>query len=281
MYKKTLCLCLALLLPFTCLAQNSSKPINVFVSVLPMKYFVERVGGDKVAVSVMVTPGQSPETYAPTPKQLKKLRTAQIYYRIGVPFESVWLPNIVQLNSDLQIIDLRRDISLRKLANGSDPHVWTDPILVMQMAKTIRDSLSKIDPKDREFYAKNCTAFIAQLTESDRYIKRKLTSVTKQQRAFLVFHPAWGYFAARYGLEQIAIKKDGKEPGPKDLAAIITNAKSRHLKAVVVQPQFSEKQAEMIAHTIDGKLIVLDPLAEDYLTNMHKVADRFAEVLVQ
>jgi zinc transport system substrate-binding protein len=266
-YKRIIVAVLLIFLPVLAMAE-----VNVFVSVLPLKYFVERVGGKRVDVSVMVGPGQSPETYAPTPKQMQQLTKTQIYYRVGVPFEIAWINKIKAINPRMQIIDLRSGIKLYP----SDPHIWTDPILVMQMAETIRDSLTKIDPAAKTIYQKNYIKFINDLKNLDQYIQAKLKNMPSH--TFLVFHPAWGYFARQYGLEQIAIEKEGKEPGPQDLAKTISLAREKGIKLVIVQPQFSKSQAQMIASELGAKIVVLDPLAEDYLNNMQKVCQSIIKI---
>ncbi len=253
---------LILLMPILAAAQ-----INAFVSILPLKYFVDRIGGDQVNVSVMVGPGQSPETYAPTPKQMVMLSKTKIYYRIGVPFENAWIGKIAKTNPNMPIVDLRSGISMLK---KGDPHIWTNPILVIKIAKTIRNSLEQIDPNNKKTYEKNYAAFKKDLKKLDNYIGKTVSPC-----GFVVFHPAWGYFAHRYGLTQIALEQEGKEPGPKDIERVINTAKKQHIKLVIVQPQFSEVQAKMIANTIDAKIVILDPLVEDYLNNMRKVANVF------
>ena len=263
MYKRIIGAVILLLLPILAQAE-----VNVFVSVLPLKYFVDRIGGNRVNVSVMAGPGQSPETYAPTPQQMMMLSKTKIYYRIGVPFENTWIGKIAEINPNMQIVDLRSGIALLK---KGDPHIWTSPHLVMQMAKNIRDTLEQIDPRGRKIYEKNYIAFINDLKILDQYLRNNISHCT-----FIVFHPAWGYFADNYGLQQIAIEKQGKQPGPKDLEKIIATARKQHVKLVIVQPQFSQAQAHMIANTIHAKIVVLDPLSEDYLNNMYKVADVFA-----
>lgn len=244
---------------------------RVFVSVLPLKYFVNRIGGDKVDVKVMVKAGQSPETYAPTPKQMALLEQTVIYYRIGVPFENVWLKKIRQINPNMKIIDLRKGIYLKKLVDGTDPHIWNSPKLVMHMAKTIRNSLIAIDSKNNQFYQSNYLAFRNDLVRLDTYIHAQLKHL--QNRVFFVFHPAWGYFADAYGLKQIAIEKEGKQPGPRDIARIIDIAKRNRIRVIFVQPQFNKTQAQIIARSIQARIITVDALAEDYLHNMRRMAN--------
>lgn len=270
----------------------ADKPIQVFVSVLPMKYLVERVGGSHVNARAMVGPGQSPHTYEPTPRQMTELSRAQIYYRIGVSFEQIWMKRIAALNPSLRIIDLRDGIRLRKLedhhdeeghnktghAEGAydanlDPHLWTSPVLARTMADHIRATLAERDPAHAQDYQAGFDSVAADLTALDTRLRNRLDRVT--HRKFLVFHPSWGYFADTYGLQQLAIEASGKEPGPRSLANIIALARQENIRVIFVQPQFSRTTANTVARAIGGKVIPIDPLAENYIDNLHKAADAF------
>lgn len=291
-------LCLALLsIPFAGAAAQTAAPVKAFVSVLPLKYFLERIGGERVQAQVMVGPGRSPATYEPTPKQMADLSRSRLYYRVGVPFETVWMERIAVLNPAMQIVDLREGLELRPLADHHhdhddhhhdhpaaeeageelDPHVWTDPQQVKKMAERIRDTLSAVDPAGADAYQNNFLTFAQELEDLDRRIRQMLAPV--KARRFLVFHPAWGYFAAAYGLEQIAIESSGKEPGPRGLARLIDQAKSDGISVIFVQPQFSRTTASTIAKAIAGQVVAIDPLAEDYLANMQQTAEVFARTL--
>ncbi len=283
---------------------QTTEPLQVFTSVLPLKYFAERVGGERIAVQVMVGPGRSPATYEPKPRQMAALAGTRLYYRVGVPFEAVWMQRIASLNPAMEIVDLREGLRLRPLEDHShegeeahrngpsaqspdhenhgaseerDPHVWTDPNLVRQMAERIRATLSAADPEGAAIYAANCESFVQDLEELDRTIRRKLAGVTA--RRFLVFHPSWGYFAAAYDLQQVAIEAAGKEPGPRALADIIEQARSENIRVIFVQQQFSQTTATTIASAISGRVVAIDPLAEDYLANMRRTAEAFAHSL--
>jgi len=276
-------------------AGTAATPIKTFVSVLPLKYFVERVGGQRVAVQVMVGPGRSPATYEPTPKQMAALSRAQLYYRTGVPFETVWMKRIANLNPAMKIIDLRQGLQLQPLEHHHhdaeddpevhepdqevqdkemDPHLWTDPNLVKKMTEHIRATLTAADPAGASDYQAGAEDFIRDLDDLDRTIRRQLAKVT--QRRFLVFHPSWGYFAAAYDLQQVAIEASGKEPGPRTLAGIIEQAKANNISVIFIQQQFSHTTAATIARAINGRVVPIDPLAEDYLANMQRTADAFA-----
>ncbi|WP_295406520.1 zinc ABC transporter substrate-binding protein [uncultured Thiocystis sp.] len=283
-------LCLWLFLPS--LAQ-ADEPLRVFVSVLPQQTFVERIGGSHVVVESMVRPGFSPHTYEPTPSQIARLAGADLYVSIGVPFEDAWAERIRATNPRMRMLDARKGIPLRALdahdhddgkaksqghAHGEteqDPHLWTSPAMVKRMAVTIQQALADLDPTHASEYRDNLTAFTADLDALDRDIRAELAGLTN--RRFMVFHPAWGYFAEAYELEQIPIEKSGKEPGPRSLAALIDQARRELVRVIFVQPQFPLKSAEQVAKAIAGRVEVIDPLAPDYFENLRRVARVIAE----
>lgn len=263
---------------------TSPAPLQVFVSILPQKDFVERVAGRRAEVSVLVGPGQSPATYEPTPRQMARLASARIYFRIGVPFETAWLERIRAANPGLAIVDTAAGIPRRpvEVAPGGppvaggleDPHVWTDPARVKVMARAIRDALTRLDPMSAEEYARNEAGFEADLDALDAEIRSLLSAAAG--RTFLVFHPSWGYFADAYGLRQIPVESEGKEPGPRSLASVIERARALGIRVVFVQEQFSRRTAEVIARQIGGRVVAVDPLAEDFQANLRRVATALA-----
>ena len=262
---------------------SASAPLQVFVSILPQKYFVERVGGGQVAVSVMVGPGQSPETYEPTPKQMAALSRAQLYFSIGVAFENVWMKRILSANSALRVVPMQRGVALLPLTGpsgepgGRDPHVWTSPSRVKIMAATLRDALIEADPAHRGDFEANYRAFMSELDTLDRELRAILAQA--RDKPFMVFHPAWGYFAHDYGLRQIPIEAEGKEPGARSLARLIDLGKREGVKVIFVQTQFSRRTAETVAAAIGARVVAVDPLAENYPQNLLRVAGEFAEAL--
>jgi zinc transport system substrate-binding protein len=274
-----------------------AEPILAFVSVLPLKYFVERVGGEHVRVAVMVGPGQSPHTFEPSPKQMAAITEAQVYFRIGIPFEDVWLERIAATNPTLRIEDVRKSIPHRTFeletathqrshpeeekkldrAGPSDPHIWTDPRRVKIIAENIREVLSALDPAHRPEYESNCAEFANELDRLDQTIRQLLASKTARQ--FMVFHPAWSYFAEAYGLEQISIEMAGKVPGAKQLAQLIDEVRALGIRVIFAQVQFSQRNAKTVAQALGARVIALDPLAENYSENLLLVAKTIAETM--
>jgi len=268
------------------------EPLQVTVSILPQKYFVERIGGTLTQVNVMVPPGRSPAVYEPVPMQMKQLSRAQVYFRIGhILFEKAWMENMESVNKKMLVIDTSKGVDLIHFGstntgetdehhedNGSgthahvgiDPHIWLSPPAVKIQAGHIMDTLVRLDPVHAEEYRANCASFINDIDALHEELRKSFQSMAG--RKFMVFHPAWGYLARTYGLEQMAVETEGKTPSPASLKQVIDRARQEGIKVVFVQQQFDIHSAAAVAADIDGKVIQLDPLAYDWLTNMKKIA---------
>jgi zinc transport system substrate-binding protein len=280
-------------------AQVDKAKIPVFVSILPQAYFLERIGGAHVDVEVLIGAGQSPHSYEPTPKQMAKLATARAFFSIGVPVEKGLLRKIRQSHKQLLIVETQRGIAYRYLdghnhdqggghgkdhdtgghttpapvtavRKNPDPHIWMAPQLVKIQARNIYDALTRLDPAHKEEYAANLRAFVADLESVDARIARSLAPL--KGRKMYVFHPAFGYFADAYGLIQVPIEMEGKEPGARQLAKLVERAKKDGVKVMFVQPQFSAKGAQAVSSAIGGAVVPIDPLARDYLANLDRIA---------
>lgn len=256
--------------------------IEVFVSILPQKFFVEKIGGDKVRVSVLVGPGQSPATYEPLPRQMAALADAALYFRIGVPFEKAWLDKIEGLNPQLKVVDTRRGIVLRSIDGAreevgrddekeKDPHIWLDPLLVRTQAGTICEELAALDSENALYYRENLLAFQQELEELDKDLAAVLGTLSTDK--LIVFHPAWGYLLDRYRITQVPIEFEGKEPGPRALAEVIEMAMEEGIKVIFAEEQYDSETAFAVAQAVGGKVVKLDPLAEDYSANLRSIAE--------
>ena len=283
----------------------NDKPL-VFVSIVPQKYFVQQIGNDLVDIRVMVQPGADPHTYEPKPRQMIDLSKTKIYFAIGVSFENAWLDKIAAVNPDMRVV--HTDHGIEKLAMaahhhhddtdehheskhhgeaehdknhhehaGLDPHIWLSPPLVKVQARSILAALREADPEHRSVYEANFKAFTAQIDQLDAELRKTFAGKTGLQ--FMVFHPAWGYFAHAYGLEQVPIEIEGKNPKPAQLKELIEHAKEREIKVVFVQPQFSAKSAKLVVREIGGQVVFADPLAEDWMANLREIAVKFQGAL--
>jgi len=263
-------------------APSDEKAVRAFVSILPLAWFVERVGGKRIQVEVLVRPGASPQSYMPTAKQMVELGHARVFFRIGVPFEEGFLPKLASVNPDLMVEDLRRGIEMLPMKEdhghagdvhgneGLDPHVWLDPVRAVTIARNVCSALVKIDPGHRSEYETNLEAVEKDLGVLHGKIERILEPV--RGKDLFVYHPAFGYFADRYGLRQTAVETGGKEPGPRALAALIDRAREAGAGVIFVQSQFSRKSAEAVGKTVGSAVVPIDPLARDYLANLEGMA---------
>ena len=257
--------------------------IDVFVSIVPQKYFVEKIGGALVNVSVMVQPGASPATYEPKPRQMVVLSNAKIYFAIGVPFEKVWLKKIAAANSNMLIVHTQEGIGKKPMRADKpkgikDPHIWLSPPLVIIQARNMLNALVAIDPNRKTVYEAGYQKFVIEIKKLDAELKGIFSGEGKGAE-FMVFHPSWGYFANTYGLKQIPVEIEGKDPKPADLRRLVKYAKMQGVKVIFVQPQFSVANAEVIAQAIDGQISFADPLALNWSDNLRQVAAKFKAAL--
>jgi zinc transport system substrate-binding protein len=250
----------------------------VVVSVLPQEYLVDRIAGDAVRVEVLIPPGASPASHEPGIIQMRALARAALCVRVGhprFPFEKAWLDGMLDRAPDVTVIDS----SLGADALPDDPHVWLAPRQVERTAIQLEAALAEILPEERDTFAAELAGFRREIDALDAEIRGILSE--RPGRRFLVFHPAWGSFADAYGLEQVAIERDGKEPDPHELARRIEDAQRAGVKVVFVQPQFNPASAETLAREIGARVEALDPLAYDWAANLRHVAQAVAEGLFE
>ena len=277
-----------------CFTGTAAAKLPVFVSVVPQKYFVQQIGGDLVDVQAMVRPGASPATYEPRPGQMAALAKTRIFFAVGAPFENTWLPKIAAANPRMMVV--HTDHGIEKLAmqahdhnhgthnenghpqqGGLDPHVWLSPPLVKVQARAMLRALQEADPAHQDAYAANFEEFSARIDDLDNELRNRFAG--RKGLQFMVFHPSWGYFAHAYGLEQVAIEIEGKDPKPAQLKALIEHARDKGIKIIFAQPQFSAKSAQVVAREIGGQVVLADPLAENWMENLREISLKFQSAL--
>ena len=277
-------------------AGESDDRLVVVVTLAPQVEFVERVGGDRVRVVLMVPPGASPHTYEPTPSQMRELASASAYFKVGsgVEFETAWLDKLQGVNPSLRVIDGAAGIELIGEAHdedehhkegsatdehhrhtGTDPHIWLSPVNAKRMVENLAAGLTEVDPDHTGDYHANADAYLAELKELDAYIRQSFEG--KTERTFLTYHPSFAYLAREYGLDQLGIEHEGKEPTPQVLQQAIDDARAHNLSFVFVNPQFSTRNAETVARELDSTTMPLDPLPRAYITDMRIIADALVE----
>jgi zinc transport system substrate-binding protein len=280
--------------------QESSSHL-VTVSILPQAYFVQEIAGDLVDVNVMVGIGEEAHTYEPTPEQMKSLNDSLVFFSIGVEYETTWISRFQEINPDLKIVDSSDGIERMPFSGDHehddhdeegthqpahdahddderlDPHVWLSPANGKIIAANILAALIDIVPDQEAALRSNYEDLIARIDELDADIQTALADL--EQRTFMVFHPAWGYFANAYGLKQIAVQVGGQDPSAQEIAELVEQAKVENIKVVFIQPTFNAADAEALTQELDGEVAVVDPLAQDWLNNLEAVAIAFKNTL--
>lgn len=282
--------------------------IQVLVSILPQKQFVEAVGGQAVQVQVLIPAGASPATYEPKPSDLIRVEQADVFFRVGhVGFEKTHLSKICALNPDMKVIDTSQNVELRYFSDTEahshehgdhshdaeetgvqeaehnkgpgevDPHIWLSPPAVKHMVASIAQALAEIQPDQAEEFHANALAYSTLLDTLHTDMQDLLSGLSS--RTILVFHPAWGYLTDTYGLRQVAIEQSGKDPTIEQLQHIIETAREFDIKVIFIQQQFSRELALSVAQEIGGSVIAMDPLAEDYLENMRSIGQTLSNNL--
>ncbi len=292
--KKISLLILLLLVPLLsgCVSQKESAgQVRVATTIIPLGEFVQAVGGERVRVTVLVPPGADPHTFEPSPSQIRDVADADVYVENGAGLER-WMGGILKVNPRMLVVDSSKGIDLiaGESENAGEPeiasetrsfdtHFWLSPRDAAIQVRNIRDGLIAVDPAGKDYYINNSDNYITKLKELDAYFNT-IFALMKRKK-FVVLHPAWIYFARDYGLEQIAIEAEEKEPGPRLLAEIVNACKENNITTVFVEPQYNPKMAEVIAQEIHGKVVTIDDLAPspNYIDNLKSVGEKIAESL--
>lgn len=267
--------------------KNNRKIISV--SIVPQKYFIDKIAGKDFEVNVMVPPGSSPETYEPNAEQMRHIAKSKLYFKIGhLDFEKAWLSNVAESNQEMKIIDLSSGIKLIEGGDfsykhgdhhhfGTDPHIWSSPKQVRIMANTMFHALVAEYPEYKTIFEQNLEAFLVEIDELDEFINNKLKNLSN--RKFMIFHPALGYLARDYNLEQLSIEIEGKSPSPLEMKKTIQVARENNIRMIFVQKQFELERALAIAKEISGEAVYIDPLEYDWNKQMTEIANKLYEVL--
>lgn len=262
-------------------SQTSNDKIGVVVTVGPQEEFAKRVGGDRVNVMVMVPQGADPHTYEPLPNQMKQVQDAEIYFIVGsgIEFELAWMDKLTAMNPQMEVVNTSQGIELlpnTEEHEGNDPHVWVSPKNAKIMVENIYTKLVEIDPENKDYYQKNRDEYLNKLDELDKNTTKILSN--QKNRNIMVYHPSWAYFCRDYDLKQIPIESQGKEPTPQGIASLIDQARRDNIRVIFVSPQFSSSNAQVIAREIGGRVVVVNPLSNNYIENMKTVAESFANL---
>jgi zinc transport system substrate-binding protein len=268
--------------------------LRVAVSVPPQAWLVERIGGARVRTEVMIPPGYSHVDVPLTPRQMTALGRAVLYVKVGHPafeLETEQLAPVLASLPGLRIVDMSRGMRLLDGTQehapghgadphghqGGDPHVWVAPGTFAVAAANVARALEEADPAHAAEYRANLRGTLAEIRAVDQDIRRQLAETPAPRRKFMVYHPTWGYFARQYGLEQIAIEFEGKEPSAVRLIHLIEEARQERVKVIFVESGFPRESAQIIAEAVGGRVVTADPQDKDWPGNLRRTAAELRE----
>ena len=260
------------ILAWSCKPSKSPKR-TIVVSILPQKYIVKQIVGDKYEVDVLVPNGSSPESYDPTPRNLVTIGESDLYFMVGnFGFENAWLQRIQEVNPSLHISSMSDSTFSLKCDHhhGVDPHIWMSPAKMKLMAQEVFNVLSVYDPMQVEFYKKNLNAFFERMDCLHDRI-RKLINISST-KAFVIYHPALTYFADLYGLQQLSIEHDHKEPSAASIAHLMEEVENTGAQILFVQQEIDIRLAQTLARECSLRVVSINPLSEDYEDELMRIA---------
>ena len=271
---------IALLIAILCGGCTSRRQADgelLYVSILPLRSLVQGIVGDDFDIEVLVPPGASPETFEPTPRQFVGLNKARMVFKVGlIDFETTLLAKI---EDQAKVVNLSRGIELiagtcshgshgHTHTHGIDPHVWTSPRALQKMAENAYEAIREAYP-DSVKYETNYRLLQQELKALDERTAARIAASDVEY--FIIYHPALTYYARDYGLRQIAIEADGKEPSAKQLTQLIRQAREDGVRRILYQSQFPASAVEVIARDIDAEYAEVDPLREDVIANIEEI----------
>lgn len=255
------------------------------VTIEPQRYFLDRVVGDAFYINTLVPTGSSPETYEPAPSVMVEMGKSEVYFRVGdLGFEKAWSKRLADNNPEVIIVNCSEGIELMDghdhhhddghdhphHHDGMDPHVWSSPRAVKVFTRNMLEAVIKVDPANEDIYRANHELLDETIERTDSMIRSLLKDVPG--RSFIIYHPALGYFAQDYGLHQLSIEFEGKNPSPSQIKQLVDIARKEKINTVFIERGFDKKNAEVIAGEINAEVFEINPLAYEWDEELVRVA---------
>lgn len=278
----TLLLCLTVL--SACSREPEATVRSVWVSILPQKYFAELLCGDTIRVDVLLRPGQSPEMYSPSAAELARVSKADLYFGIGMPVELALLHRLESSMQGVRFVQTGKEPNAHEHHHEGeshdhdseevDPHIWMDPLQMIEVVAQMRDALAVQWPEAQADFTERAATLTAELSALDAELQKQLAP--HKGRAFIINHPSLGNFAERYGLQQLSIESAGSTPSARRVADLVSMAKGANVGVILTQPEFGRSSAEVLGRELKIPVVEINPLAEDYFANLRGIADAIA-----
>jgi ABC-type Zn uptake system ZnuABC Zn-binding protein ZnuA len=256
------------------LAAPPQGPLNIVVTIPVLKDFAEQVGGSHVRVTSLLSGYENEHTYSPKPSDLVAVRNARLFFEVGVGLE-VWVSSLVKNAGSPSLLVITTSKGIGLLSDGhshngegepgedkthGNPHVWMDPENAATMMRHITEALIQVDPVHARHYRENQAAYLKRLDQ----LRTELTERVKnlKDRRFIAHHPAWPYFARRFGFQIVGTiqMQSGSEPSALQIQNLITTIKKHHIRVVVSEIQLSQKLPELLAKEAGARIVVLTTL---------------------
>jgi zinc transport system substrate-binding protein len=269
----------------SCNPDNSGTDKDIIsVSIAPFKYFVREIAGEDFEVNIIVPPGANPHIYEPYPGQINNLRKSSAYISNGfMGFEDAWLVRFYEMNKNMVRLSLGESIDPISTGHNNesghderfDPHFWVSPKCALKIASSVHDLLCSLNPEEKNRYESNYNILRSRIMEADSLAESLFSGLTN--RSFMIYHPNLEYLARDYGLKEIAVEFEGKEPPPSRFKELVDIAREEDINTIFIQKEYDRRNANAIAGEIGAGITVIDPLSEDWLeavveiiTGLHK-----------
>ncbi|MBN1107170.1 MAG: zinc ABC transporter substrate-binding protein [Bacteroidales bacterium] len=286
--KKTFFLVLTVLM-VSCGMNESAKTKRIItVSIAPFEYFVKAIGSDDFAVNVMVPAGASPHIYEPWPGQINMLRKSEAYVSNGfLGFEMSWLPKFYDVNKTMEKLSLGTSLNLIEAdhshegehAEKADPHFWMSPKNGVVIAAKVKDLLCRLNPAGTEKYTANYDSLIIKINDLDR--KAEELFADQKGNVFITYHPTLAYLARDYGLEELTLEHEGKEPSPARLKELIDIAREKNIKKIFLTREYDKRQVEALSAETGAEIVVIDPLSPDWFDAVNFIITALHDSFIQ
>lgn len=255
----------------------------ITVSILPQKFMLKKIVGDRFEISCMLNEGNNPEAYEPSMTHLMNIEHSVAYFCIGyIGFEDAIVGKAHVNNPDLKIFNTSKGVEVIRGThispegehNEADPHLWTSVANAIKISQNMLAAVVELDPDNADEYTRNFNAFKSELDSLDSRIKSQLAG--KQGSAFLVWHPSLSYFARDYGLRQVSLEYEGKEIPIDKLKQNIDAARESGAHVLFVQREFDSRQAETIGEELGVKMVKINPMSYNWETELENIANAIA-----
>lgn len=288
MNKKLLFYLLFIFLAISC--DPPSKRSNdriVTVTIPPFAWFVEAIAGDDFEVSVMLPPGADHHIWEPLPAQTASLARSEAFIMNGeLGFEKAWMERFMEINPEMKILDLSKHIQLISTDDadvaetgyeqeghsheGPDPHYWMSPVSASVIAKDIREFLTELNPSSADKYLANLDTLEKAVARADSVLRYAAASASP--KTFMIYHPALGYLARDYGLQQVSFENEGKTPSPARMKELIDDAREKGINIIFIQAEYDLRNAQSLSSETGARLVVINPMNRDWPAAIMEVA---------